>query len=162
MIKSILAVFTAILVFTILSIACRSGNHREGAAPVAAKIAGPLRVTLTLDRAAYPRDIPVTFTMTVVNTGSEPERITFSTGQSYDIIVRRGEDVFWRWSTDRFFTQAIREVTLAAGDSLTFSETWDRTSSDGGSAPPGMYAAMGVLTTTEPVTTPPVAFRIAE
>ncbi|MHB9027537.1 MAG: BsuPI-related putative proteinase inhibitor, partial [Candidatus Latescibacterota bacterium] len=88
--------------------------------------------------------------------------ITFPTGQSYDFIVSRDNSEVWRWSTDRFFTQAIREATIAAGNSLTFTETWDQTNNDVERVPAGTYSVTGILTIMDSVTTPPAEFRITE
>lgn len=66
----------------------------------------------------------VTFVVTVTNAGTEPVDLTFPTGQTVDVTVRRGGDVVWRWSDTRVFTQMTRSVTFDAGESRTYEASW--------------------------------------
>jgi hypothetical protein len=66
----------------------------------------------------------VRFVLQVTNAGEVPETLTFPTGQSYDFAVHANGAWLWRWSAEMGFTQAVREVTLAAGETLMFMETW--------------------------------------
>ncbi|HYR11229.1 MAG TPA: BsuPI-related putative proteinase inhibitor [Longimicrobium sp.] len=68
----------------------------------------------------------VTFTLQVTNPSAAPVAFTFASGQTYDFAVRpagAGGEV-WRWSADRGFTQAVRTLTLAPGETWTFGERW--------------------------------------
>lgn len=68
----------------------------------------------------------VRFTLQVTNPSAAPVAFTFPSGQSYDFVVRSagpGAEV-WRWSADRGFTQAVRTLTLAPGETWTFGERW--------------------------------------
>jgi len=66
----------------------------------------------------------VRFTLRVTNATESPVALTFPTGQSYDFVVHDGGEEVWRWSADRMFTQAIRMESMAAGETLEFSEWW--------------------------------------
>jgi len=66
----------------------------------------------------------VRFTLRVTNASESPVALTFPTGQSYDFVVHDGGEEVWRWSGDMMFTQAIRTESLAAGETLEFSEWW--------------------------------------
>lgn len=66
----------------------------------------------------------VTVTLTVTNRGDTPQTLTFPTGQIGDITVVAGEEVVWRWSEGRLFTQAIQEQSLDPGESLSMTATW--------------------------------------
>ena len=84
----------------------------------------------------------VQFVLQLTNTTDEAVDLEFTSGQSYDFVVRSpaGEEV-WRWSADRAFTQALREEVLAAGETLTYSVVW--------APPPGMsgeHEVTGILT----------------
>ncbi len=48
------------------------------------------------------------------NTSEEEQELNFNTGQRFDIIVLGSkEDVLYRWSQDKMFTQALGTVVLA-------------------------------------------------
>jgi hypothetical protein len=62
----------------------------------------------------------VTFTITARNASNTVQNLSFSSGQSYDIMVRpQGQsdaEPLWQWSRGRMFTQAMREISLNAGE----------------------------------------------
>ncbi|WLR42924.1 BsuPI-related putative proteinase inhibitor [Bacillus carboniphilus] len=68
----------------------------------------------------------VTFQMKLTNNTSAEQIVKFNSGQSYDIVVRdsTGKEVY-RYSKGRMFTQALREITIASGDTKTWESTWD-------------------------------------
>lgn len=74
----------------------------------------------------------VRFVFQVLNTGGDPVELVFPSGQSADFEVRRGGERIWRWSDEQMFTQAVREVTVAAGESLRFEAEWAPPAGTGG------------------------------
>jgi hypothetical protein len=66
----------------------------------------------------------VAFTLQVTNPSAAPLSFAFPSGQSYDFAVRAAGGEVWRWSADRGFTQAVRTLTLAPGETWTFGERW--------------------------------------
>jgi hypothetical protein len=89
----------------------------------------------------------VRMVLQVTNTAEEPVTLTFPSGQSYDFAVHADGEWIWRWSADMGFTQAVREVTLAAGETLTFSETW----TPSGTLPPRLTATAWLTSSSHPV-----------
>lgn len=68
----------------------------------------------------------VRLTLQVTNPSADPVAFTFPSGQTYDFVVRpagAGAEV-WRWSAQMGFTQAVRTVTLAPGETWSFGERW--------------------------------------
>lgn len=68
----------------------------------------------------------VVLTLQLTNPSAAPAAFTFSSGQTYDFVVRpagAGAEL-WRWSADMGFTQAVRTLTLAPGETWTFGERW--------------------------------------
>lgn len=62
----------------------------------------------------------VVWSFAVTNTSAEPLTLTFPSGQRADIVLSdEGEEVY-RWSEGRVFTQAIEDVTVDAGETVTF------------------------------------------
>lgn len=59
---------------------------------------------------------PVTWVIEFTNTSEEPVTITFPSGQPGEAVIVDSDDtVVHRWSDGRFFDQAVRELTLAPG-----------------------------------------------
>ena len=82
--------------------------------------AGPLASTLSVE----PTADSVRFLLQVTNATQAPLTLEFRSGQSYDFVVSDGGTTVWTWSGDMMFTQALRSVTLAAGETQAFAETW--------------------------------------
>lgn len=85
---------------------------------------------------------PVSFTLTVTNTGNEPREIRFRSGLEADFAVSRDGEECWRWSDGRMFTQALRTETFAPGESTTYAESWEPSE-------PGTYTVVAALNTIE-------------
>ena len=69
----------------------------------------------------------VTFESTVQNTSNQLLELTFRTAQRGDVTVYDAEtdDLVWRWSEGRMFTQAIEHETLAPRDELALEFEWE-------------------------------------
>ena len=67
----------------------------------------------------------VRFNLRVVNTSAKNVEVNFPSGQAYDFVVMDsvGREV-WRWSSDRIFTQSVRNKLLGKGQSIDASEKW--------------------------------------
>lgn len=66
----------------------------------------------------------VRFVLQVTNPTPSPVRLRFPTGQSFDFAVSDGRTEAWRWSADRSFTEALWTVTMAAGETRTYTASW--------------------------------------
>lgn len=64
----------------------------------------------------------VTATYVVANHGGKDIPLLFPSGQTFEIELRDGEDVVWRWSDGLVFTQAVRNEVLGAVDSIVVRE----------------------------------------
>lgn len=102
--------------------------------------AGPLVSSLQVQTYAD----SVRFVLQVTNASRAALPITFPSGQSADFTVSRDGRELWRWSADRGFTQAVRQETLAPGETRTYEATWN---------PPagttGQLVARAVLTSSD-------------
>jgi hypothetical protein len=85
-------------------------------------------------------DSSVRLALHVVNTSKKRVELTFPSGQTYEFVIldSLGREM-WRWGTGRMFTQALRNKTLAGGETLDVEETWTS------ALPPGRYTARGTL-----------------
>lgn len=75
----------------------------------------PLKIELATDSTRYERDGYMALSMIIHNPKPSPVTLSFSTGQVYDIHLKREGQVFWSWSQDKMFTQAFQDKTFEAG-----------------------------------------------
>jgi hypothetical protein len=110
-------------------------------------VEGPLRIDASLPHAVYGPGQPVEVALHVRNAGSAPVSIIFSSGQHFDLVVRRprGDEV-WRWSHDKAFIQVFETATLRPGDVLAYQVTWDQQDYQGRRVDSGSYQAIAVFT----------------
>ena len=85
-------------------------------------------------------DEDAVFVFHVVNTGPEPVDLTFRSGQNADVSVyaEDNDELVWRWSSDKMFTQAIETETLEPEQTLERVYTWEN-------PPSGDYTAVATL-----------------
>jgi hypothetical protein len=132
-----------------------------GAAGMPQEPADSMRVDLVVARelAAGQR---VTMTLRIVNTGSRPLELHLQ-GRTvvFDLIVRRGTDVVWRRLENEAVHAILQLRTLAPGETLELTDTWDQKDRAGRVVAPGDYAVEGeVPTDGKPLRAGPVVFRI--
>jgi Intracellular proteinase inhibitor len=85
----------------------------------------------------------VRLTLQVTNVAESPVRLAFPSGQTYDFSIVRAGETLWHWSADKSFVAMMRDETLAAGETRTWSEAWVA-----GPAARGDLIARGWLTAT--------------
>ena len=120
---------------------------------------GPIAVTVTTDKKSYAVGAPIKLTLTARNTTREDVHLTFSSGQTFDFMIRRSvksdAPVLWRWSHDKSFAQMLSGDTLLPGKRQTYHAVFDpQTAAKGSHAQagkpvalaPGTYTVSGTLT----------------
>jgi hypothetical protein len=126
----------------------------------------PIVATLSTDKTTYKTSEPITFTITARNASNTVQNLSFSSGQSYDIMVRpQGQsdaDPLWQWSRGRMFTQAMREISLNAGEQRTWTTTWLQTGNAGGFVPRGEYTVSARLAANGGVEVSPVTITLTD
>ncbi|MFW6028864.1 MAG: BsuPI-related putative proteinase inhibitor [Halanaerobiales bacterium] len=60
--------------------------------------------------------------MEIYNISENDIRLHFSSGQLYDLFLRKDNKEVWRWSEGKFFTMAIQYKDLEAGEKLRYKE----------------------------------------
>ena len=58
---------------------------------------------------------PVTWVLNIENRSKNPVTLRFSSGKDGDLALQQGGREVYRWSANRVFSQALRQVHLAAG-----------------------------------------------
>ncbi len=99
--------------------------------PSVSRIIGGLRYTITTNRARYQRGERVNITFTKCNVSGSTIRLRYNTSQRFDFVALRNGREVWRWSDDRFFTQATETVVLRPRACQTFRATWDLRNNQG-------------------------------
>jgi intracellular proteinase inhibitor BsuPI len=64
---------------------------------------------------------PVTWKVEVENGGPDEVKLVFRSGKDGDVALVQGGKEAYRWSGTKYFTQAVREERLAAGERKTFT-----------------------------------------
>lgn len=121
-----------------------------------------LAATITADKKTYSRGQIVRFNLTLRNTGKSVQKLTFSSGQSFDITATPAgrTEAAWRWSHDKMFTMALRDVSLRAGETQSWTATWEQTDNNGNPLPRGEYSVVGSITANGGIDTPPLAITL--
>lgn len=130
-------------------------------------VVGKLQVELSLSKRAFAVGEPVETVITIRNKADQPMRVVFSSGQQFDLIIRRRGALVWRWSHDKAFTQALTEVNLRPNDPVTFRASWNQIDLQGRRVEPGEYEAVAAFLgqvgeRRGVIETPEVAFRITK
>jgi hypothetical protein len=64
---------------------------------------------------------PVTWKLEVENAGPDEVTLMFRSGKDGDVALLRDGRETYRWSGDKYFSQAMRQVRLEAGEHKTFT-----------------------------------------
>jgi len=138
-----------------------------GAAPVTVeRTEGNLTLAASVSKRAFAPGEPVGIHFTVRNAAAGALGVMFTSGQRFDVIVRRSRgDEVWRWSHDKAFIQVIQTATLLPQEALSFSVSWDQRDFQGRRVDPGTYdliaVFMGRLNDKASIALPPIGITIA-
>lgn len=132
------------------------GDEGHGTKPPTER-AVPVRVTVGTDKKVYRSGEPIKITLLAKNTQKSDVSLQFSSGQMFDIEIRRGKDKngekVWQWAEGRMFTMALQSKTLTTNQSLTFQESYGSKEMERANGKPavkltpGIYTLVGTITT---------------
>lgn len=130
---------------------------------------GSLQLKASVARTAHAIGEAVEVTLAVQNVGTAPLTLTFASGQSFEIVVRRPRrDEVWRFSHDKAFTQAVQVRTWKPGETVLYRGTWDQRDLQGRRVDPGPYEAVAIFlgrldgTDKRSIALPPLAITIEQ
>jgi len=92
----------------------------------------------------------------VYNLSENDINLSFSSGQLYDLYLKKGDKEVWRWSKGKAFTMAMQNKKLAAGDKLGYEVKVD------GIDGPGEYMLSGEITSQPPIKLPEIKITVEE
>lgn len=149
----------AILLCLMGNIACaQSGSAPDSEEPPSQNGRSvPVLVQVKTDKKTYRPGDTIKITLTVKNRQKSDVTLQFSSGQRYDLEIRRGKtkegEKVWQWSEGRGFTMALGSLTLKPNETKTYTTTYSREEVEkmtGKAHPaltPGTYTLFGTLTT---------------
>lgn len=83
------------------------------------------------------------FFIKVKNTGDEDVILTFTSGQTFEVVVvDENNNEVYRFSTDKMFTMALQDVLIKAGEERVWKDKWRYLNQDGQRVNPGDYKAI--------------------
>lgn len=90
----------------------------------------------------------IQFVLSVRNRSSSSQTIPFNTAQQVNFAVLDSGSAteVWTWSLSQTFAQSTSSLTLAAGQTRTFTVLWSQTSDSGQLVAGGNYEALGGVT----------------
>ena len=145
-----------------------SSNPPGGQEPTGYKVTkeiGSLQLILQTDKEAYSIGELIPLEFEVINTGSTPIKLTFSTSKTFDLIVKREGALIWQLSFGKHYLQVITELTLEPGESRTFNGGWPQVDNAGNQIPIDTYKIVALLPTTMaggPLESAPLVVEVKE
>lgn len=129
----------------------------------------PVAVTLATDKSSYRRGEVVKLSITATSTKDEPQTLEFANGQRFDVTATpepQTEDarneVVWRWSHDRSFTEALGSETFSTGEPKTWTATWDQQDNEGKPVARGRYVLQVKITSKDGISAAPVTVELTD
>lgn len=141
------------------------GTYAPGtsATPTPTPVSQPISLALSTDKTSYESGETIRFTMTLRNNTTETKTLNFTSGQTFDIVAANtmnSAEPAWQWSRGRLFTQALRDETLAAGESKSYDAAWNGKNARGQFVM-GQFDASATLKTRDGIESPTVRFDIS-
>ncbi len=104
-----------------LTVSVRQANAAD---PPAGIRYAPPTVTLTTGKLSYAPGEAIDWRYTLYNGNDQPLVLTFTSGQTYDLIVRQGGKAIARWSTGKMFTDVMSTRTVMMGETMELKGSW--------------------------------------
>lgn len=138
--------------------------EQKSEAKAEAPVVQDIVVTLTTDKETYKRGETIGFNISARNTGKEPQRLTFMSGQRFDVTATpEGKtESAWRWSADKVFTYDIRVVTIKPGEDKSWKVIWDQNDQNHNAVPRGRYTIIGEITSRNHIQAKPIVLELVD
>ncbi len=137
-------IFAAVACLVLPGAACSEPTPAERGAEVTVGL--ELVAVDGSSRRSFAASAPIHFRLTLHNPTASKVVLAFSSGRTRDAVVLAADgSERWRWSDGRMFTQALSELSLAAGSELAFQLVCDPSQHGADILPPGHYRAAGII-----------------
>lgn len=86
--------------------------------------------------------------LSVRNRSNTSQTISFNTAQQYNFVVLNSGSAaeMWTWSLSQSFAQSTSSLSIAAGQTQTFTVSWNQVADNGQLVPSGNYEAIAGIT----------------
>lgn len=115
-----------LLIFVMIAALALTVSVRQvnAADPPAGIVYAPPTVTLTTGKLSYAPGESIDWRYTLYNGNDQPLVLTFTSGQTYDLILRQGSKIVARWSTGKMFTDVMSTRTVMMGETMELEGSW--------------------------------------
>jgi len=144
----------SLCVVTLLLVACGGASSDftpgadpgvQGGVPVL-ESAFVIHDSLNQDSKRFSQGEEIEFILSVKNNSSQEGVLAFNSGQQFDFYVEDANNFeVWRWSANQLFTQALTEIKIPAGETVTFKQKWNQRLNNGTLIPTGDYKMYGFV-----------------
>jgi len=119
-----------------------------------------IMIRVDTDRSSYRYGDYIAVSLVIFNNSSSSRNLEFNTGQTFDLIMKRGGRVVWQWSQDKAFTQAFQTKTMEPYE--IWQETFLIPSDAIRTFVSGNYTLEGRLTTyPQPISSEELSIRVS-
>jgi len=104
-----------------------------------------LEIRITPERRELTAGDTATFTISVRNKTDKPVKLSFDTGQRWDMAAFHNRTQIWRWSQGLRWYEAPHTLTLMPDKPETYSLSWTTRDRLGVPLPQGIYSVQGMV-----------------
>jgi len=97
----------------------------NAADPVVGIRYAPPTVTLTTGKLSYSPGEAIDWRYTLYNGNDHPLDLTFTSAQTYDLILSQGGKMVARWSTGKMFADVMSTRTVMMGETMELKGSWE-------------------------------------
>lgn len=105
-----------------------------------------LTARVQTDKAEYSTGERIRLSIEVLNLSSNSTRLDFGSTQRYDFMVFKGNEDFWRWSSDKMFGMILGSLVLRPDEKRSYTEVLETAGIS-----PGNYDLVGIITCRPPL-----------
>ena len=114
-----------LIVLMIVALAVAMSVRQVNAAdPVVGIRYAPPTTTLATGKLSYAPHEAIDWRYTLYNGNDHPLVLTFTSAQTYDLILRQGSKVVARWSTGKMFADVMSTRTVMMGETMELTGSW--------------------------------------
>jgi len=114
-----------LIVLMIAALAVTVSVHQVNAADPPAGIRyAPPTVTLTTGKPSYMAGEAIDWRYTLYNGNDQPLVLTFTSSQTYDLILRQDGRIIAQWSTGKMFADVMSTRTVMMGETMELKGSW--------------------------------------
>ncbi|MCK4259055.1 MAG: hypothetical protein KAX49_08760 [Halanaerobiales bacterium] len=84
-----------------------------------------INYSLYINKYIYSSGDIIEMTLNKYNVSNQEKKFRYNTSQYYDFIIKKDEQVIWRWSEGKYFLQSLQFKLLEPGQDYSAQEVWE-------------------------------------